>query len=889
MNSRENLHTESKYKSFPYKKTNFTYVFLSDNKLFNSTLGKANPSKNLDFYIEAYSPTLYENKPNSLFFLVDAEIESRNILDRKLAQYIDVSQDIFWLVGLLFNDKTLSELNEIECAQVCDIIVTCFYNKRKSNDDFYSIDVDKIFRIPIRQYISEERQCYQLGMIPIDALYHLTIEKPKIIIDAIAGCGKSTALVSLYNRHFVNYFHSIGIRKMIIAVPTTAIAQQLFFDFNKKHEHLFDELMQSGTIDAKTKKQMSTKFREVTILTNGMRADRIDFAINHSFVTITCFDSICKFPNSILRESLCIVDEYHQLVNDINYRASDRFLTAFDKISTCKRKILMSATPNYHFAKNYDERLNYEVVRFEPEIKNKIIIQPYVYTSTMKELPFYVFELAKENEQSDKGLIFAKFDSVVDLATTHDYFNSKGIKTEYFHSKDRKRKEDNENYKKLMQTGSIDNDIELCLSTTLLEAGVSIKNDVKLLALIDCDKYQKAVQLINRPRMQADDIDKNGDQDHLASETIQVKNKEVNVVMFRNASRDKRLKKVKRISAAVHFRKASELVEVWNNYGYRKAKRHALDTDMQFDKYVYFDDNEIAQINILEILHEVYVAENNCDFNTMLNQIKRADDRVIIKEIQELERRDSLDEFKHLRNELVETNKTNREYLFRLLQNRDTRDITLQSICFLSKDVTLKIKAQDTLNIPEINREACRDFINEHERAFINTKHGKLLKDVDFLVSDIVNNRDNLIDEAIDICKESSSHTIRSAKNTLKSIRRQKKLASEPDSLSAGDRFNAEMDNMFRRRIEDKNFRIPKGQNQYIWTGEMIMKIANKVRKKESNNGNLKPLTEKGAMRLLRSLFVVAQKNVKVGKKTARFYKIVSRKTQKNVDQIFTK
>lgn len=874
------VHNNSKYKSFPYKKTNLNYVFLSDKNLFNNTLTELDLFKNLDFYTHAYSPSLYENRPHCMNFLIYAEVESRDFLDSINAKYIDISREVLFLTGLIFENKSLDELNEKECTQLCKIIINCFTKIDRYYDDNYSIDVDKIFRIPIKRYISESIIFEPIGKEPIDILFHLSIEKPKLIIDAIAGCGKSTALVHLYNKHFTEYFYRIGIRKMIIAVPTTAIAQQLYYDFDSKHEEQFPDIMQSGIVDPKTKEQQLTgKFKEVTILTNGMRADQISFALNHSFVTITCFDSISKFPTSILRESLCIVDEYHQLVNDINYRDKKRFTRAFDKISLCKRKILMSATPNYHFTKNYDSRLNYEVVKFEPQEKNRIIIQPYTYSSAMKELPFYVMEIDKENQKDQKGLIFAKFDSIVDLASTHEYFNNRGIKTEYFHSKDRKQKEENENYKSLMKTGSIDDDIELCLSTTLLEAGVSIKNNVKLLALIDCDKYQKAIQLINRPRMNTETISIYNNNEIESEEKIE-KNKEINVVMFRNIRKDKDLKTPKNLTAKTCFYIANNLKKVWQKYGERGDENYRLQHDMPFDKCVYFDDNGNAQVNVLEILHEIYVNENKSDFHTMLNRIKRTDDRVTIRNVQNLEQRESLDEFKHLRNEIVETNKTNKEYLYALLENKETREMTLKSMCFLSKDAKLKMDAQHTFNIPLIDRDNCREFINEHERAFINTKHNKLLKDIKFLVADALKD----IESAIKICKESNQSKIASAKNTLKSIKRQKILSKDANSLSMFDRVNAEMDRIFRNRIEDKSNRIKKGDNKYIFTGEKIMKIANKVRKKESANSNFKPLTERGALALLRTLFIVKSKNVKIGKKTIRHYKVVSRKTKKNVD-----
>ena len=223
---------------------------------------------------------------------------------------------------------------------------TISHKIEKDLNDRYSIPVKNAFKFPFQQYLSENIE-NKLFIKPLDFIYRSIIESKKIIIQALAGTGKSTSIVELINNRFDNLV-PLGIRKIIIIEPTTSITKQLWEDIKAKHKMTFCA-SETFYTNLSTGKDPYPHYNGVGKLYNGARQKEKEFAIYDSIITVACIDSFNKIPTDIIEYSLIIVDEFHQLVNDYDYRNKEAFNLGWEKIQLAKRIVLMSAHPKLLF------------------------------------------------------------------------------------------------------------------------------------------------------------------------------------------------------------------------------------------------------------------------------------------------------------------------------------------------------------------------------------------------------------------------------------------------------------------------------------------------------------------------------------------------------------
>lgn len=806
--------------------------------------------------LECYDVNLCENSSTSNLFLISNNLSDYSVLERRNIDFIDV--DAEFIYNTCFCGLHHSELDDSHFRRFLNIASTIFHKIKKDSDDRYSIAVNNAIKFPFCQYLSENIE-NELLIKPLDFIFSAIADRKKTIIQSLAGTGKSTCLIELFNQRFDD-FYSMGINKFIVIEPTTAITLQLWQDFRKKIK--ISEMAECCFLQNVGHDDPYPQYNSVGRLYNGARKNEKQFAIYDSLVTIACIDSFNKIPKSTVEKSIVIVDEFHQLVNDYEYRNKQAFIDGWEKIQLAKRIVLMSATPNYYFCSNLHESFNYKLIHFQPKIKSTINLKPIIYKGKEKDIPCYAYDLADEKKQ---GLIFGKFDSKRNLQATHEYFNSLGIENEFFHSGNKERKENNTNYKSLMDSGFVSDSIKMLCSTSLLEAGVSIKNQVKFLFLVDCKEYQKAIQIINRPRINS---------------TSGI-NTSLDVALFRSEYSEKNVRSRKYVSAGTLFHSARKIVNGLRNYEFdsvEKEKRE-LPSDIKFSSLVRESDSGF-KINILGILHEMYKAENNSDLKTMLARMVRFDDRINLQETQFVNNAE-IEQVKEIRSNLLENEKFNKEYLNRLLVDDSTRYDTIKSIIYLSKDINLKNSSRLIHKLQIIDKERCYDFIEQHKQAFVGTSPSKVLKSINFLMQSNVKQNMSSKD-AIQILQDVDESKLRLAKNRLIAQERQKKLSKCPDELYILDRFNAEINKKTIERIVDCD-KKKRRTNEYCWTAEQFKKIINKCRKKYGENLNFKPKTNDTALSLVRTFFQVASKTKTIDGKKKRMYKIVRKVKAKDI------
>jgi len=825
--------------------------------------------------LTCYDVNLCENSTSSKLLLLSNNPLDYDILNKNSIDYIDV--DVEFIYNAFFtplDEFGFPTESEIHYSTMDDDLFSLFlhvtetisHKIEKDLNDRYSVPVNNALKFPFQQYLSENVE-NKLSVKPLDFIYRTILEKKKIIIQALAGTGKSTSIVELINNRFDSLVH-LGIRKIIVIEPTTSITKQLWEDVKSKHKmsYFASEIFYSNL---NARKDPYPYYNGVGKLYNGARQKEKEFAIYDSIITIACIDSFNKIPKDIIESSLIIVDEFHQLVNDYDYRNKEAFNLGWEKIQLAKRIVLMSATPNYYFCSNLHKSFNYQLIHFQPEVKSKINLKPIVYKGKEKDLPYYAYQLADAKKD---GMIFGKFDSKKNLEACYEYFNSLGVETEFFHSGNSERKEKNKNYTSLMETGFVPESIKMLWSTSLLEAGVSIKNKIKFLFLVDCKCYQKAIQIINRPRINSE----------------QGINTTLDVALFRSQYSEKNIKKRKFVSVDVYFHTANKICYALNLSEFNKTKttRLKLPNDINFGALWYQSESNEFKVNPLGILHEMYKGENNSSLEIMLNRMVKFDDRINLEAVQFVTNNE-IEQVKEIRSNLLENEKFNKEYLERLLVDDYTRYETIKAIIFMSKDMDFKKASQLTHEIKIIDKNDCLDFIKEHKQAFVGTNASKILKNINFLMDAGI--KKNLSSkEAVQILNNTDEAEMRLSKNRMIAQERQNKLSKNPESLNPKDLFNADINKKTILRINELN-RKKRKENEYGWTAENFKKIINKCRKKFSENSNFKPVTNDTALSLIRTFFQVASKTKRMDGKKVRFYKIVRKIKGKNIAEKLSK
>jgi len=491
----------------------------------------------------------------------------------------------------------LGDLKRPERAPLDDLFQQLFTDHRRDlpryEDDPHSIHIAGAYHLRCSQYIGESEPHPSTGFSPLDGISALIRNERRLILRANAGMGKSTLCIMLAQR-----LESLGLDKMVILEPTTTIANQLGADF-----------VAAGV--------------NAPVLDNQARQADI-LGAQSSAIAVVCYDSLSKIgPDWINSRTLIVVDEFHQLVTDVNYRNKKAFNYALDTITQGGRTLMLSATPFDLFTlpDSYNVHFGYKLAMFEADIQQSIKVQPVVYSGRMKDAPSHVINRA----ESGGGMTCIKYDSIKNLKTAKQLAITKGLNCEYFCSSERAHKEGNKDYQSLVKTGLLYNKLDVLLYTTLLEAGVSIKDPVKESVLVDVNEWRRAVQLMSRPRFNS----KTG------------VNKSQLVYIYRSAANVRLRESEQREQTATmqtRFRyltmRAGELCEYKNGHIKQGQLSTPVSTDTAKERNLTIEVNEqegpTHKVNTLWILHELHQQAERVPFSLMLKRLKRFDNRITL-------------------------------------------------------------------------------------------------------------------------------------------------------------------------------------------------------------------------------------------------------------------
>ena len=275
-----------------------------------------------------------------------------------------------------------------------------------------------------------------------------------------AGTGKTTAVSRLVEE----------LGQTIFCVPTVTIAEQ-------QHR----ALQRAGVHCAP--------------IFGGYQAHDAEMATSSSLVVCT-YDAL-RHIQHLFDSSTLIVDESHQVVSEYGYRhrALDGVMYA---IAHASRTLLFSATPNPLL----DKFLKAKQLQFAAKKTNKILLT--VCAGEANKNVLFEAIVDEKTEARDAGkpqaTTIIKMDNLKRLQIFAEYATAAGFTCGIFTSKKDAHKT-NANYSQIVENGRFQSAPDFLLCTTILEAGVSILDNVDAIHIFDKYSPHKVVQMATRPRM----------------------------------------------------------------------------------------------------------------------------------------------------------------------------------------------------------------------------------------------------------------------------------------------------------------------------------------------------------------------------------------------------
>lgn len=718
------------------------------------------------------------------------------------------------------------------------------HNAKKYKDDKFSIAVDNVIGIYCKQYVGERESLARI----ISALKN----ENRVMLQGNPGIGKTTLIKLLIDRiparteaekdnrllRVPNFepLKVAGIEKILILLPTTPITEQLHKDF---------------TADG----------LNATKILGGATNDDIRAALDsRSNCVICCYDSLDKIEKFVDDRTLLVVDEFHQLASDYDFRSTEKFNKIAELLSETKRVLLMSATPNYMFCKNRDVHpmFGFRLCKVVAEVQQEIRITPKIFKGKQGDVITHII-----NEVEDTtGITAVKFDSVNKLKAGRLEAINSGLKADLFCSKETKYKEGNDNYKALVSTGRFNTNLDIIFFTTLLEAGVSIKEPIGKFCIVDSYESPRITQLYSRGRLDS----KNGTNEVIHVELFQ--SLENSKKKYKDlGSIEERFKGLMRDAQRVQGSK-----EEYNNGGI-KIK---LDTDdINIEKLTYTAETEqgehVEKINMLYILHKLDKWSHSVSRELTLKRIERFDNRVEILPTEVIEVHTSAENERAIKKQKKEDEEISQA------QKKKLRDDFLLFVAYVvktTKNKNLKEELSRAFGVNEIDKTKIDKF--KHDNSEILSKGVKIIPTIKAISVIHENERSIKLDKVVGaVCLMTDKAAKDMRMEYLTKYREDMAKYSTRD-LSRNDRIQVERLQAIKKKFKMLVKDIKRGKSSSIKTAEQLTATINKAIGKEYGDVK-KPKAVQLAKRIL-DLEDARRITIKKTGKQKQSYKVVGMK-----------
>lgn len=780
----------------------------------------------------------------------------------------DLNMAKTWLKSFnSLNDRFVDTLSIKDRTDQSDILKYCVSSFSKIDtfaDDPYSIEVLHHQVIETDQYLAQDTP-NQYGITPLKELERTLVSSNRNIWAAQAGMGKSYACKSICQNK--DLLKKIGVDKTIILSPTQAISEQQHKDFIK--DSINAGLINGTMSEAEKFNAMSCPVLIVCYDSLKTVLDYfIDGDIEDSFGKIEGLERAEKLKQ-FLSTCFVVVDEFHQLGIDFSYRNPTAFCLLYDCMSRAKNTLLLSATPQYFFCSGLHDTLNYDLTVITPTISQIINLKPIVYKKgSIKDILSFVLD----NLKNSNGLVLLKIDNKKTINNFQDWLKSLNIDSVRFTSdaKDKAKKE----YERLIETGRITEDGEhaivnakilFAFMTSVLEAGTSITQAVTQMILCDTRSWQKAIQLINRPRY-----------NHKTGV-----NKTIDVLIFRseNSANSKAITKNGTPNSLAWFKselEANQAAAARQNEQTEQLKDENDKQDRNVHTRYYLSEFTMKyEPSILDCLLRFYEAETNVSFELMLKRIARFDNRVNVLPIEIVD----LLGCKELDN-ICTKNKVNNEIA--QIEFNKVFEVQYQDIAHVlalqAKNRKFKEDCFQYLKLTPQKRAYTLDWANQNESIFKDFNHTKttLNNTIKLLATDNNMTISNAIKKATE-CSNTEIKEVITRRVHAKRVRN--------DQLGNQLSIHAEYNLQEKRAIKsgiNKTVQKIKNRNSNEWrtAQQWTETVNNAIAKLKSNNRYkrfAKPITKVKAMSILKTFYEVEKQHKKENKKSVVYFKVGAR------------
>ena len=778
-----------------------------------------------------------------VFVLYDAD-KAGFEFSRKLAQkWGFVWCNPYLLVGNDYNDicdiYSDKDFGGAGVASILDIATNLHTRINTVPNDIYSLDVPFAYKVDFNQYLSENNS--------LDTIKSLLKYESKLALQSPAGTGKSTMIQALCKpekngENFVK--NSLGLNKTIVAVPTTAIALQLHTDFGG----------------------------ECGIMYGAIKG--VDLDINREKNLVICtYDALVKMQEFI-PNSLFIVDEFHQLVNDMDYRDKGKSIEKGDVVpclqtwyalQSSPRSLLLSATPNYFFSSFIAPFFNFPLVLCYPKVTNTIKLKVLSQIGTKKDFVHYV----EEYKPAKKGTVCLKLDNNSHLRVYKKRFEGMGQTCAHITSSatlGTKKKEETSEYPSIMKNGTLPCSLNWLLYTSVFEAGVSFKFPVPLVAISDVKSWAKIVQLATRPRLCTDST----------GETI---NKEIDVwVLWKDAENIGYANEIKR-TAKERWGRIYKQVVIHSNRlnGLHTGGENTVKLATDIQNFTEFNGGKYTP-NILAILHEIFKQETaQTSPKILCERIERFDKRFICSwgvEVECNENADTNADFEQTKEEKKEC----KELLYKLFENSPVE--TISHIIHSSKNTEFKEQAKAVFGALQGNVHL-KEFAATNKKAFKGNEGIRLIKDIIFAATEqgvplqlCAIGETPANHEAIQKVIFADKRDLDREQEIFKYEKRKAQNKQAPSEQDAKDKYQIERDLQVLKRFDKLRDNIKQGKIPNSFTSTDLLRITNAAIK-----GNfLKGYTQTTVIKYLSILYDLERTRKQTIKGKEYIYTILGRR-----------
>lgn len=681
-----------------------------------------------------------------------------------------------------------------------------------------------------------------------DKLDYNTYKAPKICLVANAGAGKTTAVQTIvqtpngYSQHPL--LERYQKEFFILCVPTTSIADQQAFDFERAGVPV--ELFKGNAGDVAN--------------------------LYGKNVIICVYDSLYKL-DAIIGRAFVIVDELHEVVKGYSYRCKEAFRLLHEVITSEQTPVLgLTATP----IELYLDKCNFTTIICNQLTHNQITLTPYTHKLKRKDIPTFLETQILSNQ---RGVCCVLWNNSLLNELSQTLWTENQIKAFTVHSKKNEYKEQNPVHDSIMKRGELPHehkDTKALTFTSIYETGVSFKFDVGRFILVDCTDAREIIQYLNRPRYNA----QTGTNKHINASLLvseKVANKETSGDALGAAELFEQLLGIATNAQTIANARGGKFTDT-------KAKgnqTHSTDGELFIYSQQQTDGDgkpyQVAKIDTLGIFLKVYENElKNTTFERALERVKLYDKRFTINPIESAANVIFDPEFEQML-EAVKGEQTAQQDAFNtLLTTPQTREQTLEAIAHYCKNVDLKKAIRDVYQLPKYDAVRLGDFIQQNKDS-LRSKGAlwKVQKALDLI--DITAGTDKF--SALDLVAKNTKAEIKQGIDTLIHFDRKTRMRkSDNGGLKSAIVTQCErVQTVYKNGLAKFARNALGGQIKNSFTGERVLDVVQKAVANTAFAGTVK--TAKQALDLLRLEYVLDEpKPTKKGGKVERLYAIIQKK-----------